>query len=269
MEGFNSIANSNQKEKTPKRLMVGLEALIKLQIGNVKIEGAEHIKEIPIDRKKIIVVSSHLTDLDMPLVASAVGNDFNIKMVNMSVHHSFSQEASTAFGVYAAGKDNFIPVDYTKEKTGDKTVDPFNVENFEPMIKALDEGKQILIAGHNPSHDGKFHKPGLGAAYLALLTDAVILPVGVKIESKGDIGMYGSGVKTFLKKPDADIKIGLPFELSKIDGIEEFKNILEKRKRNEQLTNEERKRFKELSLLLREKADEILKKLIELVPDKK
>jgi lysophospholipid acyltransferase (LPLAT)-like uncharacterized protein len=137
------------------------------------------------------------------------------------------------------------------------------------MLEALNQGKQILIAGHNPSHDGKFNHPGLGAAYLALLSDAVILPVGVDVESKGDIGMYGSGFKTFFKKPNANIKIGSPFELPKLEGIELFKEILEKRKRGEKINNQEREKFGEISKLLRERAEEVLQKLIELVPDKK
>jgi 1-acyl-sn-glycerol-3-phosphate acyltransferase len=256
------------EEHSSKRMMLGFESLIRLQVGNVKIEGREHLDELPRERK-IIVATTHLTDLDVPLAVSALGNDLDLAIVNMSVHHSFKGEASTYLGMVAAGKDHFIPIDYTKDKeTGEKRAGSFNTENFKPMQEALDSGKRVLIAAHNPSHDFEFDKASYGVAYLAELSGALILPVAVQLKSEGDVGMYGSGVKTFLKKPNAEVHIGAPFEVQKIEGIEEFTAILEKRKSGEKLTKEDLQRFSELKKLLKDQSEQVLKRLAELLPDK-
>ena len=274
---FNSSPEP-KKESSSKRLMLAMESLGKLQVDKISIEGSEHLKEIPKDRK-VIIVTTHITDLDMPLAATAVGNDLDIAVANMSVHHSFKGEAPTYLGLLAAGKSNFFPIDFEKNKEVDKETGEkykgagaFNPDNFTPMAEAMKNGKRILIAGHNPSHDGKLGSPGYGAAYLAEIANAMILPVGVNLKPKeSGTGMYGSEVKTFLKKPDADIKIGAPFELSKIEGINEFSQLMKKRetlaKTGERLSDEEMTRFFELSKQLRKCSEEIFAKISMLVPE--
>ena len=260
------------KEHSPKRLMLAFEALVKLQVGEVHVNGKDHIAEIPRGRK-VVVASTHLSDLDVPLAVSALGDDLDLAVVNMSVHHSWrlkSGEPSTYAGMVAAGKDNFIPVDFEKDpETGEKKSGAFNPDNFQPMLEALNGGKRVLIAAHNPSHDFKIDSAGYGAAYLAELGDAVILPIAIRLESDGEIGLYGTAAKTFLKKPNATIEIGSPFELPKIEGIERLGEILEKRKRGEKLTPEERQEFLGLTAALRERSGELMGKVAELLPKTK
>jgi hypothetical protein len=271
--GFESQLQQEKAEKpqehSSKRLMLALDTLVKLQVGEVSIHGKEHLTEIPDDRK-VIIASTHLSDLDMPLAVYALGNDLDLAIVNMSVHHSWnpkSGEPSTYAGLVAAGKENFIPVDFEKDSiTGEKRSSAFNAENFQPMLEALDHNKRVLIAAHNPSHDFELDKAGYGAAYLAELGDALILPVAVKLESDGQVGMYGTATKTFLKKPNATVEIGSPFELTKIEGIEQFRAILEKRKQGEKLTAEEREYFMELSRALRAQSEALMEKIAALLP---
>ena len=277
MEKFTPLGKDG-KTTTSRRLMLGLEATLALQVGKVNIEGSENIKKIPKDRK-VIVVSTHITDLDFILTAKAVGGDLNLAMTDLSTHHSLKKEAPMYLALLAAGKDNFFPIDFEmdkKEENG-KTYQgakSFNPENFTPMAKAMEHGKAILIAGHNPSHNGMLGDAGYGAAYLAEIADAVILPVGVNVKTKDkNTGLYGSQVRTFFKKPDADVRIGAPFELPKIEGIEEFSKLLQKRKdiaiKGERLSNEDMDKFLQLSKMLRERSGEILKKLSFLIPEDK
>jgi hypothetical protein len=269
-----------KKESTKKAVMLGFEAGLKLSIGKISIEGKEHFKEIPRDRK-VIVVSTHITDMDIPLAAVAVGNDLDLAVTNMSTHHSLKTGAPLYLSMLLVGKDNFLPIDFDDKKmvekdTGLSVQKPgsFNPDNFTPMNEAMSKGKRILMAGHNPSHNGKLGDPGYGAAYLSEIADAIILPVGVNIKAKDkDIALAGNNVKTFFNKPDADVKIGEPFELPKIEGIEDFSMLLKKRKelaeKGERLSDEEMERFSKLSSQLRERSEQILARLSVLVPEDK
>ena len=138
-----------KKETTPRRLMLALEALVKLQTKSIEVDGKEHVKEIPPD-SKVVVATTHLSDLDVPLSAYALGNELNLVITNESVHHHFNQEAPTNIGLHIAGKENFIPIDY-KKTGGKKRPRGFNPDNFVPMAEALENGKGVVIASQNPS----------------------------------------------------------------------------------------------------------------------
>ena len=114
-ESPETIKKSSEKKKefTPRRLMLAIDALLKLQTKNIEIEGSEHIKEIPLNRK-VIVATTHLSDLDVPLTVHALGNELNLVITNESVHHHFKEEAPTNIGLRLAGKENFISIDYKK-----------------------------------------------------------------------------------------------------------------------------------------------------------
>src|SRR5581483_7642846 len=114
---FNPESEQVKKERkgSPKRLMLAIEGLLKTTSGKVEVSGRENLAEIPHDRN-IIVVTSHISDIDIPLSVKALGNDLDLAIVNESVHHSFRQEANTNIGLHIAGKDNFIPLDFHKKK---------------------------------------------------------------------------------------------------------------------------------------------------------
>ena len=142
------------------------------------------------------------------------------------------------------------------------------IENFEPAEKALTEGKDILIAAHNPSQEPVQNldniKGGYGGVYLAEVTDAYILPITVVLDKA--TGMYEPSLKilkNLTDKPNASVAIGKPFKLEKIDGIEHFSEINEKRKNGIKLTEEERIEFSRLADALREKSQEVMKKMSE------
>jgi hypothetical protein len=241
------------------RLRLALKAHIKPVTGEIRISGEEHIKEI-LPYKKVIIVTTHISDLDVPIAASKLSKYFNIAITNESVSHSFLGEPSTNVGMRIAGKENFIPIDY--KKVEGKKQGAFNPENFKPMKEALDKGKAIIIAGHNPTQKWRLPKGGYGAAYLSDITDnAVILPVTVNIESDEPVGMSDTILKNIRQKPNVSIYINKPIELKKIPGIEDMANIMKKHENGEKLTREERKRFSELKKALQNQSDKIMKQL--------
>lgn len=272
MEGnFNTPANV--KKEIPQRLWLANEAMIKLAVGNIEISGKENINKIP-PGAKIVVMGTHLSDIDMPIIIHSIAKDLDVVVANMSVHHKMfgdQSEASTNIGMRIAGKDNFLPLDFKinhkvdekGNKYDDKSAKPFNPENFKPMIEVMEKGKAVLIAAHNPSEkpaknlDGV--KEGYGGVYLAELVDAYILPVTVILDK--DAGMHGDELNTLKEKPNATVSIGEPFKLEKVEGIEHFSEFTKKRENGEILNNEEMTNFSRLAGGLRDRSKEVIKKM--------
>lgn len=267
MEKFPKPEIAPERKATPKRLMMAIETMLKTQVKDILINGMEHLSEVPKD-KKIIVAVSHITDIDVLLAIKALGNDFDLAVANPSFHHKFSEEWPTNIGLRIAGKDNFFPIDF-KKNGEEKKPSAFNPENFEPMQKAMEGGKSMAIAAHSPSHAGRLEKGGYAAVYLSALTDAIIIPVGINLKSEKPVGMYENPLETLKKRPDAEINIGIPFNLEKIEGIEDLAAISSKRKRGEKLTEVDVDRFSDLAKQLRKQSDLLMKKISELVPEEK
>ena len=269
MPAENSLIQNSVQERhrTSKRLLMAIEADVKLATGEIQTHGEEHLREIPPD-KKVIIATTHISDLDVPIATLKLGKFFDIAITNQSIHHSFLGEPSTNIGMRIAGRENFIPID-TKKIEGKKQGE-FNPQNFAPMREALEKGKAIIIAAHNPTQKWKLSKGGYGAAYLTAISEnVVILPVVVNIESDEKLGMAETILKDVVKRPDASVYIQKPIELEKINGIEDFEKILGKRKRGEKLTKEERLRFSELKMALEKRSDRIMQALASDLPEKK
>ena len=111
----------SERRASSKRLMLSIEALLKTQVsGEPEIQGIEHLAGIPKGRK-IIIATSHISDIDIPLSIKAVGYNLDLKITNESVHHSFLQEAGTNIGLHISGKKNYIPIDFEKTTDGKKS----------------------------------------------------------------------------------------------------------------------------------------------------
>lgn len=256
-----------ERKVSSKRLMLAIEANLKLVTKEIKVYGEDHIKNIP-QGKKVIIATTHISDLDLPIVATVLGKYFDIAITNQSLHHSFLAEPSINMAMKVAGKENFIPIDYNKvdgEKKGF-----FNPDNFEIMSEALKNGKAIIIAAHNPAKNWKLPKGGYGVAYLSDITDdVIILPVTVNLESSEPIGMADNMVKNIIEKPVASVYINEPIELEKIPGLEELSQITDKRKEGKILNHDERNRFSELKKLLENQSDSIMNALSANLPNPK
>ena len=253
--------------RSSRQLLAAAEINIMPLIGNITVQGKEHLKDIP-EGKRVIVATTHISDLDIPLTIKALGRDLDLAISNVSTQHSLRRNMRQTLGILAAGKSNFIPIDYA-ESGKNNTPLPFNPKNFGPMAEALESGKAVLVAAHNPSQNGELTRGGYGAIYLNQLADAVILPVAV-IQSGEAILVGKNAMKAAAGgKPDANVIIGKPIELPHIDGIEDFKRILEKRAAGEDVMDAEVARFKELSQELRRQSEIMMRALAQMMPEEK
>jgi len=263
----NNIGNVKPQKEIPRRLWLANEISLKLVVKDINITGKENIKEIPMGAK-VIVMTTHLTDFDVPIAIHSVAKELDIVVMNESVHHHLfgkQGEASTNLGMRIAGTKNFLSIDYRKNESGKKSPKAFNSENFEPAVKAMEEGRAVMMAAHNPSQEPRQNlddvKGGYGGVYLAELTDAYILPVTIVLDRA--TGMYEpnfGALKNLKGKPNASVVIGKPFQLEKIVGIERFSELT---KKEDKLTEEEHVEFSRLAKALREQSAVVMKKLSE------
>lgn len=212
-----NMGNQKPRPEVSQRLWMVNEVGLRPQIKSIKVTGKENIKEIPPDAK-IVIMTTHLTDLDVPLAIHAVARELDVLVMNES-----ERSLPEKIGLSIAGMSNFSPIDYRKTNSGKAAPSAFNPENFEPAKKALEAGKAVIIAAHNPSkeplQDLKGIRGGYGGVYLAGQTDSYILPITIILDRK--TGMYkNSIVKKITNKPNASVVIGKPFKLKKIPGIE-------------------------------------------------
>ena len=257
---------SKERRKGSLRLWLSNFATFGPAVKDIKITGKENIQKIP-EGAKILVMPSHLNDLSVPATIHAVARDLDLVILNESTHHASGSQGEPIMKVSMkiAGAEHFLPLDFEKdEKSGEKSPSAFNPENFIPAIEALEKGKSVLVAAHNPSREPLQNlegiKGGYGGVYLAELTDAYILPVTVQLSRNV---MDSKNLKTLMNRPNADIVIGEPFKLEKIEGIEKISEIMEKRKSGQKLSDEEVKEFLRLTNALREQSEIVMKRLSE------
>src|ERR1035437_8275279 len=168
---FESNTGSSDFEKrkpraSSKRLLLSTEVFLTPFINKVKVIGRENIEKIP-NNKKVVIASSHLSDLDTPIVIKVSGNDFDTAVSDQSTHHSFSEDPISKINIGLAGEDNFLPIDW--KKTGGVKVPQFNPDNFTAMVSSLGNGKDVLVVAYNPSSDLKLPRGAIGNVYLSQL----------------------------------------------------------------------------------------------------
>ena len=233
-------------------------------VKDIKITGKENIRKIP-EGAKVLVMPSHLNDLSVPATIHAVARDLDLVILNESTHHASGSQGEPIMkaSMKIAGAEHFLPLDFEKdEKSGEKSPAAFNPENFIPAVEALEKGKSVLVAAHNPAREPLQNldniKGGYGGVYLAALTDAYILPVTVQLSRAV---MDSKNLKTLMNRPNADIVIGEPLKLEKIEGIENLSSIMKRRKDGNKLTDEEVKEFSRIVNALREQSQVVMKHL--------
>ncbi len=260
--------NDQPKRETSLRLRSLATLETKLFLGKIETLGKEHLKEI-LPGEKVIIAGSHISDMDMQVIISQLGKDFSIKVSGQSTHHSFETDSSGMTAQLLAGKDNFIPIDYSGQGDQKRAV-RFNPKNFDSMAEALREGDSVLVAAHNPS-SGKLPSGGVGIPYLSQLGvgNFVILPVAVDIKSNEPY-RAGGEIKLIKEKPDTEVHIGAPIRLPVISGIEDYQKLLSRRKESEQpLSEEETNRLSVLNHELKEQSDIVMQSLANMLPEKK
>ena len=67
---------------------MAIAADVKLASGEIQTHGEEHLKEIPPD-KKVIIATTHISDLDVPIATLKLGKYFDIAITNQSTSFFF------------------------------------------------------------------------------------------------------------------------------------------------------------------------------------
>jgi hypothetical protein len=236
-----------QKHQSPNaRLGKSIDFLLAMQnkIRSRRTEGLEYLDELSVNESVIIAVS-HSTGFDIPLAIDALDSRLNIAIADQSTHRQFGREHSAYLGQKIAGSDNFIAVSYSWHGN-QKLTDQFNPQDAYPMAVALENGKSVIIAAHNPlilddNNAALAPKPGFLAAYLSNLSGHRILPVAVDYIPSEDSRKY-----------DAIVHIGEPFELYGQANAKELSKLSEKRQRVGLSTEENRALVHSLGQLRRD-----------------
>ena len=192
-------ASEGLYDPSPRRLRIPLELATGL-LGNVDVvvEGAGNLLETTKkteENEGIIFATSHLTDVDVPTVASVVSE---FRHIGVTV-------ASTNMGLWhqripykLVGMDNFFQVPYGRDPSVEKdAIDnkhalPFNGDDYLGLQeKITDSGLSVITAAHNPmsnigiKNDGELpEKAGKLAPHLSLATGATIIPVLMQVEGQ-------------------------------------------------------------------------------------
>jgi len=194
-------ASEGLYDPSPRRLRIPLELVTDLLFGNVGdvvVEGADNLFKATKkteENKGVIFATSHLTDVDVPTVAS----------VASGLRHAVVTVASTNIGIWhqripykLVGMDNFFQVPYGRDPSAEKgAIDnkyalPFNGDDYLGLQeKIIDSGLSVITAAHNPmsnigiKNDGELpEKAGKLAPHLSLATGATIIPVLMQVEGQ-------------------------------------------------------------------------------------
>lgn len=194
-------ASEGLYDPSPRRLRVPLELVTDLLFGNVGdvvVEGADNLFKATKkteENKGVIFATSHLTDVDVPAVASVASRLRHIGMTVASTNIGFWHQR---IPYKLVGMDNFFQVPYGRDLSVEKdAIDnkyalPFNGDDYLGLQeKITDSGLSVITAAHNPmsnigiKNDGELpEKAGKLAPHLSLATCATIIPVLMQVEGQ-------------------------------------------------------------------------------------
>lgn len=192
-------ASEGLYDPSPRRLRIPLELATGL-LGNVDVvvEGADNLFKATKkteENKGVIFATSHLTDVDVPAVASVASRLRHIGMTVASTNIGFWHQR---IPYKLVGMDNFFQVPYGRDSSAEKgAIDnkyalPFNGDDYLGLQeKIIDSGLSVITAAHNPmsnigiKNDGELpEKAGKLAPHLSLATGATIIPVLMQVEGQ-------------------------------------------------------------------------------------
>lgn len=197
-----------------RRLMRFAELFKKIVVGKTEVVGREHLASLP-PGTPVVIASTHISDIDIPLVVAELGHKFDMVVTDLSIHRrigtAIRSSDPTILSIWIAGSKNFLPLTYLQEKGERKgRINPLDMEKIK---EAVESGKTPVIAAHNPTFDGMLSDiPGYAAVRTALSIDnAVLIPVAVQIgQGLNLLGLAKTMVQTIFKRPSAKISIGKP-----------------------------------------------------------
>ena len=250
------------RQTSSARLRCCVGVLNFLHLKRILVSGQHNLASITAEQK-VIFATTHLGDLDVPAAISEAGKWFDLVIANESNQHSFRSRTRINAALHLAGMKNFLSVEY-KDIEGRDAKPHFRAANFVPMQEALEKGKALVIAAHNPVKVNELPHGGYGAVYVCAMTEgAVIVPVTVDVQSSALSDTYRS--PSFATRPLALLTFHPPMQVTQIDGLEDFGGLADTVHRGS-MTIEERKRYDQIRGALQVESDKIMRVLASALP---
>ena len=251
-----------------------IDTLFNASIGNST--NLEEVKKLKVEGKRIIFLPTHMSDFDVPIAIAKLGETFgNISVAEAEDHQFFTKNPTGYIGRKIAGEENSFLVGFTGGRGWGHGV--FKTEDYIPMKRSLESGRPLVIAAY---HDTNYNdhtwslpdKGGNGGVFLSEITEnAVLVPVAIDIESSKDFAMGDANILQLVKemRPKVNVKIGKPITPEPIKDINKFRQVLEKRKNGEKISEEDRQEFSRIHKEIKKQSDKVMKSIADMLPDKK
>lgn len=257
-----------------------------------EVLGIENLAEIPAN-SPLLVITSHFSDADVQTVESVLRP--RLRQVRPDRGLGISLQAHnlvdpvTALPIKLAGREHFFEYDVRFDKPTNHLQFIFNPENFRKMAQALLGRRDLITAAHEPLSNipGSAwelpNRSGLGAAYLAQLTNATILPATVDIQTTHPVAMavdIQGTIKRLVTGQRANVRVILgrslrldPIDQEALGVFERYISRLgqpeESRSQIAALSPAEKAQARVVLRQLRDQSDLIMRKIAELLPEQK
>lgn len=237
------------------------------------VEGLQNLAEIPPNQQVVFAVS-HLSDVDVPAAASALSL---YRPIDVVILRTGAIDLKQIPFIKLAGKHHFHTIDNTFNLKTQTPHTRFNADNFQEMKEAMSKGRDIVIAVHKPTRDGKLSgNPGIGSIYLAQMADALIVPVALDIHSEKPIGMAYDLIGTLRRiikrvRPKATLSIGKPMALPKIpqEDLDDVSKLLTNQRKGLRINKERYIKAIATYKKLKEQSGVVIKAIAAMLPEKK
>ncbi len=257
---------------------VALERVIKPP----KVEGLEHLSEIP-KGEKVVVACDHLADVSELAAIQALAPYRKADVASLATNQ---RDLKQAIPIRMLGRNRFHDVRNIFDKEKDKPYMSFDTSNFSEMKEAMDKGSDMVISAHRPLRRTETavlpSEPTIGAVYLAQLTEGRrVVPVALDMHTEQRIGMAYKDVKGAITddrskgRSDATFRIGSTIVLDQIpkDDLDKFTKIGNSKSRAELRNTGQFTDAKEAYLRVRETLEgqsrQIMNAIADLLPEEK
>lgn len=287
-EEFLAGGSTNEPPKPTLRLD-RLRVLASLAVDRIikppQVEGIEHLSEIPQGRR-VVFATDHTSDIS-ELAAIKVLSRY--RKVDVASLETNQKDLKQKIPEILAGRSRFHDVKNTFDTEKDMPYTSFDSQNYGTMKVAMDKGSDIVISAHRPTRRWEKgalpdHREGIGAVYLAQISDAPIVPVALDIHSSERVGMAYTDVKGAISdnkpkgKPEATVRIGSPMILERIPTEELQDTMLLLTNRNafyqdqENRQNRDQERYQKAKTTyakLRQQSQDVMNAVANLLPPEK
>ena len=217
--------------------------------------------------EKYIIAGTHFTGLDVQTALSQLGDRFDIQVTGESL---VKDEFLMKKLIDLIGTDRFSDLQYQKTVAGKRGI--FNPDNFKELEEKMEEGRTPWMAIHPYTRSEGMLEGRIGAAYLALKTDAWVVPSSVVLEGgpmnlDTPVEFAQQALGRLMGKTKANYYIGEPIKLEPIDNLDIIENVLSKRTQGIKPTEEERFEFSRVHQELKSRSKEIIGSILDILPE--